>query len=354
MNKDIKPTGKDLQVQTTQDVVQSAFSSKALTKEQMNILRTQIAPDITDNDLLYCLEIADKCGLNPILKDVYFVPRMSKVNERWVTKHEPMVGRRGARIIARRKGMKIPPNTGHTIKKFPFLKNGEWIEERDLVGWAELVIEGQVVRKEASYSTYKQTKKDGEVTKFWKDMPTVMVEKVAEFQLLDAVYGLDGLMSIDAGYVTDDITDNDTFLTNEIEEVLKNLGVNLQKYNGIAIAINYNGKEKYLKEFGFKKKNGNWVISYEEIPPKIEQKSKKNTNITSEEDPAKTLADYLKDKGMTKEQIKVFVNDILGLSKEDKEGILEVLESKEILNGMIEDFLNPNENKQEVIIDTLF
>lgn len=57
---------------------------------------------------------------------------------------------------------------------------------------------------------------------------------------------------------------------------------------------------------------------------------------------------------MTKEQIKVFVNDILGLSKEDKEGILEVLESKEILNGMIEDFLNPNENKQEVIIDTLF
>jgi len=197
-----------LQVATSQAIVQSAFSAASLTQEQMQIIKNQIAPGISDNDLMYCLEIAKQSQLNPIIKDIYFVPR--KVNiaqygqpEKWVEKHEPMVGRKGARAIARRKGMKVPPNTGTTIKKFPVLKNGIWEEERDLIGWAEMTIENTVVRKEAAYSVFKQTTKKGDITKFWKDMPTVMIEKVAEFQLLDAIYGLDGVMSIDAGFVTD-------------------------------------------------------------------------------------------------------------------------------------------------------
>lgn len=188
-----------VQAQNPAPIVQSPFSAAALTQEQMAIIKNQIAPGISDNDLMYCLEIAKQAQLNPIIKDIYFVPRKAQINGQWVEKHEPMVGRKGARAIARRKGMRVPPNTGTTIKKFPVLKNGQWEEERDLVGWAEMTIDGVTVRKEAAYSVYKQTTKDGSVTKFWKDMPTVMVEKVAEFQLLDAIYGLDGVMSIDAG-----------------------------------------------------------------------------------------------------------------------------------------------------------
>lgn len=193
---------------TSQAIVQSPFSAASLTQEQMQIIKNQIAPGISDNDLMYCLEIAKQSQLNPIIKDIYFVPRKANIAqygqpENWVEKHEPMVGRKGARAIARRKGMKVPPNTGTTIKKFPVLKNGIWEEERDLIGWAEMTIDNVVVRKEAAYSVFKQTTKKGDITKFWKDMPTVMIEKVAEFQLLDAIYGLDGVMSIDAGFVTD-------------------------------------------------------------------------------------------------------------------------------------------------------
>lgn len=336
-----KPTGTELQVKTTQEVVHSAFSSKSLTKEQMNILRTQIAPDIADNDLMYCLEVADKCGLNPILKDIYFVPRMANVNGRWVTKHEPMVGRKGARSIARRKGMKIPPNTGHSIKKYPKLINNEWVEERDLVGWAELIIDGQTVRKEAAYSTYKQTKKDGTVTKFWQDMPTVMVEKVAEFQLLDAVYGLDGVMSIDAGYVSDNM-ESASFLSDENEKALQQLGIKLQKFNGVAIASNFQGKEKYLEDFGFIKNGGNWSIEYVEKPsqiqaPKNVEPKKENKEPIS---PAAKLFSYLNKKQLDKEQIKVFVNDVLGLTKEDTEGINEVLADLASLDIMVDEFLS--------------
>ncbi len=335
----IKPTGTELQVKTTQEVVQSAFSSKSLTKEQMNILRTQIAPDIADNDLLYCLEVSDRCGLNPILKDIYFVPRMANINGRWVTKHEPMVGRKGARSIARRKGMKIPPNTGHSIKKYPKLVNNEWVEERDLVGWAELIIDGIAVKKEAAYSTYKQTKKDGTVTKFWQDMPTVMVEKVAEFQLLDAVYGLDGVMSIDVGYVSDNM-ESTSFLSDENEKALEQLGIKLQKFNGVAIASNFQGKEKYLQEMGFVKNSGNWSIEYVETPASI---SAPTPTIRKEEEPispAAKLFSYLNKKQLTNEQIKMFVNDVLGLTKDDTKGINEVLEDASLLDNMIEEFKN--------------
>lgn len=350
-----QPNGKVLQVQTTQAVVQSAFSSKALTKEQMNILRTQIAPDITDDDLLYCLEIADNCKLNPILKEIYFVPRMSQVNGRWVTKHEPMVGRKGARSIARKKGMIVPPNTGHTIKKFPKLVNGEWIEERDLVGWAELTIGGQTVRKEAAYSTYKQTKKDGTVTKFWQDMPTVMVEKVAEFQLLDAVFGLDGVMSIDAGYVDLDNFEQQNFLTFENEEALEQLGIRLQKYNGVAIALNYKGKEKYLEDFGFRKNGGNYSINYIE-DTKDETIETNNPNDKESVSPAAKLFSHLNARGLSREQIKIFVNDILGLTKDDTDGISEVLADISILDNMIDEFISSSQNNTsiETIQDTLF
>jgi len=342
-----QPTGKSLQTTTTATAVQSAFSSKVLTGEQMNILRTQIAPDISDNDLMYCLEVADNCQLNPILKDIYFVPRMAQINGRWVTKHEPMVGRKGARAIARRKGMRVPPNTGHTIKKFPKFKNGEWIEERDLVGWAELVIDGQIVRKEAAFSVFKQTKKDGSVTKFWQDMPTVMVEKVAEFQLLDAVYGLDGVMSIDAGILADDepITTNvNTANKEEILAALEQLGLQFEFNDDLLVVKGAQMKHsKTLKQLGFGFYNKQWQIRVAieaevndvvEVPaPQQKQKS-----------PAHRLTAHLKGNGLTTAEIGDFVKNGLGLSSDDIDGIESVLSDEETLNTKIQMYLSQKDD----------
>lgn len=44
---------------------------------------------------------------------------------------------------------------------------------------------------------------------------------------------------------------SDKTLTLENEQALQQLGIKLQKFNGIAIASNFNGKEKYLEDFGF-------------------------------------------------------------------------------------------------------
>jgi len=346
MSKDLttQPTNKQLQNTTKAEMVQSAFSAKAMTKEQMNIIRTQIAPDITDADLMYCLEIADNCQLNPILKDIYFVPRMAQINGRWVTKHEPMVGRKGARSIARRKGMIVPPNTGHTIKQFPKLVNGKWTMEQDLIGYAELVIAGQVVRKEAAYSVYKQTKKDGTVSKFWNDMPTVMVEKVAEFQLLDAVYGLDGVMSMDAGLLgEDDLSSNlslaaSKYLTADIEASVLQLGLNISKEDGIASIIGATfGKDSTLKGIGFFYNNGKWQMNCQNeviIEAHIEDAPKRQS-VASE------LTSFLSGNGMNKTDIGVFVKQVLRVSSKDEDAIELILSNKELLVTKMKEFLTP-------------
>ena len=151
------------------------------------------------------------------------------------------------------------------------------------------------------------------------------------------------------------------YLNLENENALKQLGITLTKANGVAIASNYHGKEKYLEEFGFTKNGGSWSISYIEdavvttpaepkqqetktLPPKPQNKETPTT-IT----PAKKLFDYLSNKKMTKEQIGNFVSEVLGLTKEDTVGINEVMSDLDALDGMIQEY--KAEFKQESLFD---
>ena len=151
------------------------------------------------------------------------------------------------------------------------------------------------------------------------------------------------------------------YLNLENENALKQLGVTLTKANGVAIASNYHGKEKYLEEFGFTKNGGSWSISYIEdavvttpaepkqqetktLPPKPQNKETPTT-IT----PAKKLFDYLSNKKMTKEQIGNFVSEVLGLTKEDTVGINEVMSDLDALDQLAQEY--KAEFKQESLFD---
>lgn len=297
-------------------MIKSPFSAYALTEEQSNIIKTQIAPGITDGDLMYCLEIAKQAQLNPIIKEIYFVPRRSKIDNQWVTKHEPMIGRKGARSIARRKGMIVPPTTGYTLKQFPFLEDGEWKEKRDLIGWAELEITGQKVRKEAAYSVFVQKTSEGAVTKFWSTMPTVMIEKVAEFQLLDAVYGLDGLMYMDAGYIEDESSSTQEMSSladlGKIEKELKSLNLEYHLV-GDEIRIQDKGAFQFaaaLKKEGFVYENSTkiWKIRVSMVE-NADIEAPKELPQPEPIDPKKELANA------KKTLMKVFLGN--GLTKEE-------------------------------------
>ena len=151
------------------------------------------------------------------------------------------------------------------------------------------------------------------------------------------------------------------YLNLENENALKQLGITLTKANGVAIASNYHGKEKYLEDFGFCKNGGSWSISYIEdavvttpaepkqqetktLPPKPQNKETPTT-IT----PAKKLFDYLSNKKMTKEQIGNFVSEVLGLTKEDTVGINEVMSDLDALDQLAQEY--KAEFKQESLFD---
>lgn len=106
---------------------------------------------------------------------------------------------------------------------------------------------------------------------------------------------------------------------------------------------------------GFVKNGGNWSITYEEIPPKIEQKSKDDMPPAPQNNPANTLFEHLKAFGLNKGQIKKFVSDVLGLTSQDTEGIKEVLEDISLLDKMVTEFME-EAKKPQIINDenTLF
>lgn len=354
-------------------IVKSPFSAAALTVEQMSILKTQIAPGISDSDLMYCLEIAKQAQLNPIIKEIYFVPRKQNIAEygqpdKWVTKHDPMIGRRGARTIARRKGMVVPPTTGYTIKLFPYLDdNGEWQEKRDLVGWAELEIDGKKVRKEAAYSVYKQTTKKGEVTQFWKSMPTVMVEKVAEFQLLDAVYGLDGLMSVDAGFLDgENVALPMQSLKKDkakVIDALSSLGIEYT-INGDTITVQKAyAHSAVLKSTGFTHNDGVWKITVSEgdmldaeiLPKSVEEspnipKAVKAEKPSKKTNPKSDLMKLLLGNGITTEEAGKFVGQTFG-DLSDLKKVEEIIspENRDALMNQIKAFLSTKANMLEGI-----
>jgi len=168
------------------------------TDEEKVIIRKQFFPQTaTVEDMVYCINVAKQLGLNPLLKEIYFIERKAKINGNWVSKIEPMLGRNSYLTIAHRTGKLDGIEVEHTIAKVPKRKaSGEWVYVD------ELVAQAKVYRKDMShpikvrvvYDEYVQKKRDGTVTQFWAKMPVTMLEKVAESQALRKAFNIRGAL----------------------------------------------------------------------------------------------------------------------------------------------------------------
>ena len=175
--------------------------SNALTKiefdhEQLAVIEAQFFPaGASKAEQQYCFSVAKELGLNPITKEIFFVPRRQKVGERWLNKVEPMVGRDGFLSIAHRSGQLAGMESCCSIKDVPQLENGKWVTK------PELVAECIVYRKDSknkyvgqvNYSEYCQRGQDGKPTSFWGSKPDTMLKKVAESQVLRKAFNIHGV-----------------------------------------------------------------------------------------------------------------------------------------------------------------
>lgn len=140
------------------------------TPEQRQMIRDTYANGASDSEFQVLLEIAKARRLNPLLRQIHFVKRWDGIKKREVWSAQASID--GMRAVAQRTGL----YAGQDEPEFEKADDGQ------------LVCKVRVYRKDwprpavgvAYWNEYVQRTKEGAPTRFWQNMPRVMLSKCAE------------------------------------------------------------------------------------------------------------------------------------------------------------------------------
>ncbi len=174
-------------------------------EEQVALIKSQIAPKATNDELQLFLYQAKRTGLDPLTRQIYCIHRNVKAIEygveKWVSKMTIQTSIDGFRVIAERSNL------------YGGQSEPEFIEEDGKLKACKVTIyrfRGDVRYAAAvgiaHWNEYAQTDNKGNPTVMWKKMPHTMLAKVAEAIALRKAFPQD----LSGLYTADEMSQSDT------------------------------------------------------------------------------------------------------------------------------------------------
>lgn len=321
----------------TQDYLLSIIDTKELIRFATNVSKTG-------------LDIA------PSSKEVYIIPFDTLVNKVKTMLPQAIIPLNGMQQLCYQKGFflqvdavwKFDDNSCESELKLTRLQqsqlktaNAEWVESH-FIGFDviltdlknELPIQIKFVDlnyvKEAT-KTIKderwklQTWRHKAVRRAYGDFMIPRDRKIEAFEEVEALN--------DAVLAASD-TEATILLTQDIEQAVKQLGLDIAKSNSTAVVTGATfGKDAMLKKLGFVYISGKWQMNYEE-QQSLPSKPPKSQH------PAMVLMQFLADNGLSTEEQKQFVGEYLKLTKTDTQQISEWLSKTDSLLNEISSWRN--------------
>ncbi len=163
------------------EAMTTALAERAFSVEQIALIKRTICKDATDDELTLFTHQCKRSGLDPFSRQIHAVKRWDSAAGRQVMTIQ--TGIDGYRLIADRTGLYA--GNDEPVYDTETAKNPG---KASVTVWK--IVSGQRVpfTRSARWDEFKQTKKDGSLTKFWATMPYLMLGKVAEALALRAAF----------------------------------------------------------------------------------------------------------------------------------------------------------------------
>ena len=155
-------------------------------KDQIELIKKQIAPDATPDELKLFLYQAQRTGLDALSRQIYCIHRNVKQGNGWGKKMTIQTSIDGFRVIAERSG-----NYGGQSEPEFTEKDGTLLSCKVSVFRFHNETRYEAAVGVAYWAEYCQTTQDGKPMGLWAKMPHTMLSKVAEALALRKAYPQD-------------------------------------------------------------------------------------------------------------------------------------------------------------------